>query len=131
MADDRPMRMEGQTTVAIGVGHLSIRHTVVVVDCSDEGILGADMLTCGSAPIDLATKTVSLEGWMVALKSVDEETCRRVSLAEGVVVHARHQNLVRGRISDRTGEGTWLVEPLPGVLGGKDLLVARTLTCNG
>ena len=80
------MRTEGQATVAIGVGQFSIRHTVDVVHCSDEGILGVDVLTHGGAQIDLAVKTMSLEGWMVSLKSVDEETCHRVSLAEGVVV---------------------------------------------
>ena len=58
------------------MGQFSIKHTTVVVDCSDEGILGADVLTLGGAQIDLAAKTMSLEGWMVPLKSEDEETCR-------------------------------------------------------
>ena len=96
------MRTEGQTTMAIGVGQFSIRHTVVVVHCNDEGILGVDVLTRGGAQIGLAMKTVSLEGWMVPLKSMDEETCRRASLAEGVVVCAGHQNLMSGRILDRS-----------------------------
>ena len=61
-ADRGPMRAEGQATVTIGVGRFSVRHTVVIVDCSDEGILGVDVLTRGGARIDLAASIVSLEG---------------------------------------------------------------------
>ena len=39
-ADGGPMKAEGQAAVRIGVGRFSVRHNVVVVDCSDEGILG-------------------------------------------------------------------------------------------
>ena len=35
-ADGGVMGMEGQVTMRIGVGELSIRHNVVLVDCGDE-----------------------------------------------------------------------------------------------
>ena len=66
-ADGGPMRTEGQVPVRIGVGEFSIRHISVVVDCGDEGILGVDVLTRGGARIDLAARTVSLEGLVVPL----------------------------------------------------------------
>ena len=57
-ADGGPMREEGQATVTIGV---SVWHTVVVIDCSDEVILGDNVLTRGGTRINLATRTVLLE----------------------------------------------------------------------
>ena len=125
------MRVEGQAAVKIGVGRFVIRHNVVVVDCSDEGILGMDVLTRGSARIDLASRTVSLDGMEVPMKSVDTEVCHRVSLASGVVVRAGHRSIVEGRIVGQADGEPWMVEPLYGAMGEKDLLVARTLTCGG
>merc|ERR1712055_936639 len=130
-ADGGPMRVEGQAAVKIGVGRVVIRHNVVVVDCSDEGILGMDVLTRGSARIDLASRTVSLDGMEVPMKSVDTEVCHRVSLASGVVVRAGHRSIVEGRIVGHADGEPWMVEPLYGAMGEKDLLVARTLTCDG
>ena len=77
------MRTEGQVPVRIGIGEFSIRHIMVVVDCDDEGILGVDVLTRGGARIDLAARTVSLEGLVVPLQPEGRGDCRQVSLAEG------------------------------------------------
>ena len=125
------MRAEGQATVTIGVGRFSVRHTVVIVDCSDEGILGVDVLTRGGAQIDLAARTISLEGVEIPMKPVDAGICHRVSLTRGVVVRAGHRNIVEGRIVGQADGGRWMVEPLGGTMEEKDLLVARTLTCGG
>ena len=125
------LRAEGQAAVTIGVGRFSVRHTVVVVDCSDEGILGVDVLTRGGARIDLAARTISLEGVEIPMKPVDAGMCHRVSLTRGVVVRAGHRNIVEGRIVGQADGGPWMVEPLGGTMEEKDLLVARTLTCGG
>ena len=113
--------MEGQVTLSISVGEFSIRHNVVVVDCWDEGILGVDVLTCRGAQIDLAMGNVSLQGLEIPLKPEDSKECRRVSPAEGTKVRAGHRNLVKGRKVGHTRAEPWMVEPLTGTSGGKDL----------
>ena len=47
------------------------------------------------------------------------------------MVRVGHRSIVEGRILDQANGGPWMVEPLYGAMGEKDLLVARTLTCGG
>ena len=82
-ADGGLMRAEGQAAMAIGVGRFSVWHTVVVVDCSDEGILGVDVCLVEVSVKDLAARTVSLEGSEVLLELRHSGGCHQVRLAEG------------------------------------------------
>ena len=116
LTDGGPMRAEGQAAMTIGVGRFSVQHTVVVVDCSDEVILGVDVLSRGGARINLAATTVSLEGVEIPMKPVDTGMCHRVSLTRGVVVQAGHRNIVEGRIVGQADGGPWMVEPLGGTM---------------
>ena len=82
------MKAEGQAPVTIGVGRFSVRHNIVVVDCSDEGILGVDVFTRGGARINLAARTVSLEGVEIPMKLVDAGICHRLRLTRGVISYS-------------------------------------------
>ena len=60
--------------------------------------------------IDFASRTVSLDGTEVPIKSLDSEVCYRVSRAGGVILWARHRSIVEGRIVGQTNGGMWITE---------------------
>ena len=64
----------------------------------EEGIVGVDMLSQRVARIDLAVRTVSLEGFEIPLEQEDSRGSHRLNLAERTVVQALHRNLVKDSI---------------------------------
>ena len=78
---------------------------MVVVDYRDEVVLGMEMLTCGDTQFHLASRTVSLQGMEIPMRSVDTEVCQRVSLTTEAVVRAGFRKIVEGRMVCQADRG--------------------------
>ena len=130
-AGGTPLQVLGTADMSIKVGRQKIKHSVVVADCLDQGILGLDFLTQHGARIDLCNSSISISGVEVPFVRQKQLSCSRVSIAETVTVKAGHRMIVEGKVRQNVPSGNWLVEPLPKPLSNDTIAVAKTLTSGG
>ena len=59
-ASGTPMKVLGTAQMTIRVGKQRLRHSIIVADCINQGILGLDFLAEHEGNIDLKSKTIKL-----------------------------------------------------------------------
>ena len=126
-----PLQVLGMADMTIKIGKQKLKHTIVIADCVDSGILGLDFLVEHGGQIDLKSGSVKLCGTSVPLNWQKQQTCCRVAVAETVLVKAGHRMIVETKAPHNLPSGDWLVEPIAKPLANDTLAVAKSLTTGG
>ena len=127
-ADDTPLRIYGRTDFNIKFGKQWVRHSVIVANVTNEGLIGMDFLLEHKVSLDFANQTVHFHGeeFQAQCNSTRERACR-VAICEGVMIPAGTRMIVEAKASHPLATGSWLVEPLQRSHGESSVLLARTL----
>ena len=130
-AGGTPLEVLGMADMAVKVGQQRLRHTVIIADCVDSGILGLDFMIKHGGQIDLKSSTMKISNVTIPLVWQNQQTCGRVAVAETVLVKAGHRMIVEARSPRCLPSGDWLLEPLAKPLANDTLAVAKTLSKGG
>ena len=133
-ASGEPLMVAGRVTLQVSVGNINVEHGVLVIkDLSQDCIIGVDFLRNHKMVVDLGEMTMGRDGQKFPLSSqVKQNSVCRVTLAETVVVPARHEMILPGKIvvkgrGVRTSDGLGVIEPLQKFQGKTNIAVARVL----
>ena len=92
-ADDKPLNLYGQTTFNIKLETQWVRHTALVVEITNDGLIGMDFLTEHKVSLDFGSQKISFQGEnLEAQCNKTQERACRVSVSEGVVIPAGTTN---------------------------------------
>ena len=130
-ASGAPLQVLGTAPMTVKIGKQKLKHSIVVADCLDSGILGLDFLSEHGGQIDLKSSTIKIRGTDVSIHWQKHQSCARVAVAETVTVKAGHRMIVEAKAPRQMPSGNWLVEPLPRALANDTLAVAKTLSSGG
>ena len=127
-ADDKPLNVYGQTTFNVKFGSQWVRHTALVAEITNDGLIGMDFLTEHKVSLDFGSQKITFRGEDLEAQcnSTQERACR-IAVSEGVVIPAGTRMIVQAKASHPLATGSWLVEPLQRIHGEKPVLLARTL----
>ena len=127
-ADDTPLNVYGCTVFNIKFGDQWVRHSALVAEISNDGLIGIDFLTQHEVSLDFARKTVSFHGekFQAQCHHTKEQACR-IHVKENVMIPAGSRRIIEATASHPLATGSWMVEPLQKTNGENNILVARTL----
>ena len=121
-ASGQNLDIRGETTLELGIGDQTFRHSVVVGDIGNSaGILGTDFMQKYGCLLDLAQGTMQIGTQVVQLKREAVNTCARVQVCDTVIVPPRCEAFVKGSLLQASfGEKT------DGLLEGLDTFKSET-----
>ena len=121
-ASGQNLDIRGETTLELGIGDQTFRHSVVVGDTGNSaGILGTDFMHKHGCLLDLAQGTMQIGTQVVQLKREAVDTCARVQVCDTVIVPPRCEAFVKGSLLQASfGEKT------DGLLEGLDAFKSET-----
>ncbi|KAK3086715.1 hypothetical protein FSP39_022396 [Pinctada imbricata] len=133
IADGSALSVLGTTILPIKIGSFSMTHKFIVADIGIDGILGLDFMKNHDCSVDIAHKTLGLNGQSIDLFMEGNVGCYRVYLDESLHVPARSEVLALCSVHDKSGEvvsnlGVGMVEPIDSFTKSDRGLTARTLT---
>jgi len=95
-ASGQNLDIRGETTLELGIGDQTFRHSVVVGDIGNSaGILGTDFMQKYGCLLDLAQGTMQIGTQVVQLKREAVNTCARVQVCDTVIVPPRCEAFVK------------------------------------
>ena len=98
-ASGQNLDIRGETTLELGVGDQTFRHSVVFGDIGNSaGILGTDFMQKHGCLLDLAQGTMQIGTQVVQLKREAVDTCARVQVCDTVIVPPRGEAFVKGSL---------------------------------
>ena len=105
-ADDTPLKILGRTIFNIKFGKQWVRHSVIVANVTNEGLIGMDFLLEHKVSLDFANKTVHFHGedFQAQCNSTRERACR-VAISEGVMIPAGTRMIVEAKASHPLATG--------------------------
>ena len=127
-ADDTPLNIYGRTTFNVKFGKEWVRHSVIVANVTNEGLIGIDFLLEHKVSLDFASQKITFHGedFQAQCNSTQERACR-VAVSRGVMIPAGTRVIIEAKASHPLATGSWLVEPLQRSRGDSSVLLARTL----
>ena len=124
---------QGKTELELGIGKQKLKHTVLIADIENEGILGMDFLKAYQCDLVLTRQIMKINGEEIlcfANSRNVQPTCCRVAVLEPTEILPESEMIVSGYtkgIIDKSGTG--LIEAYPDFSNSKGLLVAKALVC--
>ena len=121
-ASGQNLDLRGETTLELGIGDQTFRHSVAVGDIGNSaGILGTDFMQKHGCLLDFAQGTMQIGTQVVQLKREAVDTCARVQVCDTVIVPPRCEAFVKGSLLQASfGEKT------DGLLKGLDTFKSET-----
>ena len=124
---------QGKTELELGIGKQKLKHTVLIADIENGGILGMDFLKAYQCDLVLTRQIMKINGEDIlcfANSRNVQPTCCRVAVLEPTEIPPESEMIVSGYtkgIIDKSGTG--LIEAYPDFSNSKGLLVAKALVC--
>lgn len=123
----------GKTELELGIGKQTLKHTLLIADIENDGILGMDFLTAHQCDLVLTRQIIKVNGEEVlcfANSRNAQPRCCRVAVLEPVEIPPETEMIVPGYtkgVIDKSGTG--MIEADTKFLHNKGLLVAKALVC--
>ena len=124
---------QGKTELELGIGKQKLKHTLLVADIENDGILGMDFLKAHQCDLVLTRQIMKLNGEEIlcfANSRNVQPRCCRVTVLEPIEIPLESEMIVPGYtkgVIDKSG--TSLMEADTKFLHTKGLLVAKALVC--
>ena len=124
---------QGKTELALGIGKQKLKHTVLIANIENEGILGMDFLKAYQCGLVLTRQIMKIHGEEILCFSNSrnvQPTCCRLAVLKPTEIPPESEMIVSGYtkgIIDKSG--TDLIEAYPDFSNSKGLLVAKALVC--
>ena len=122
---------QGNTELELGIGKQKLKHTVLIADLENKGILRMDFHKAYQCDLVLTRQIMKINGEEIlcfANSRIVQPTCCRVAVLEPTEIPPESEMIVSGYtkgIIDKCGTG--LIEAYPDF--SKGLLVAKALVC--
>jgi len=136
MGDGTPVTVYGVTEVHFQLGPKVIYRQVIVVDITDEVLMGMDFVKQEGMVLDFDVDEVRVKGLRFPIldrqrdREVKPRACR-VIVERSVVIEAGSRVLIEGKAAQPVAQGVHMVMPLSKAIGGQPLLVAKSVVRGG
>ena len=123
----------GKANFELGIGNQHLRHTLLIADIENVGILGMDFLRTHHCDLVLSRQVMKVNGEEVLCFANSRNAplrCCRVAVLEPVEIPPESEMIVLGYtkgVIDKSGTG--LIEADENILHIKGLLVAKAFVC--
>ena len=121
----------GKAKLNMKIGHLELKHEILIADIENEGILGVDFLSQHNCDVLVSENCIQVDGEKIKCdnrKCVNEIGVMRIFASEKVIIPPETEMIISGTVSSKTDSNSFgLVEGKPEFVERTGILVARTL----